>query len=130
MFLNVSMRISTIRVGLAFRCMCTSCIDSSRPRICPVLHEFTLVSASGNLTSLSGTYLMFTSYCFMWSCIRADLGGAAKRCLVKMDSSGSWSVCTSKCSPNTYWWNRSSANTIPSIPRSMLEYRLSVPVSD
>ena len=57
---DVSMRISTIRIGLAFRCMCrpTSCTDRSRPRIGPVLHGFTLASASASLTSLPGTYLI------------------------------------------------------------------------
>ena len=79
---DVSIRISTMRVGLAFRCMCTSCTDRSRPRIGPVLHGFTLESAFASLTSLLRTYLMLTSYYCMRSSIRANLGGAAKRCLV------------------------------------------------
>ena len=77
---DVSMPISTIRGGLAFRCMCTSRTYSSRHRICPVLHGFTLESASASLTSLPGTYFMHTSYCCMRSSIRANLRGAAKRC--------------------------------------------------
>ena len=72
---DVSMRISTIRVGLALRCMCTSCTDRSRRRIGSVLHGFTLESASASSTSLPGTYLMLTSYCCMLSSIRANLGG-------------------------------------------------------
>ena len=78
---DVSMRISTIRVRLAFRCMCTSYTDRSRPRIGPVLHGFTLERASASLTSLPGTFLMLTSCYCMRSGIRANLGGAAKRCL-------------------------------------------------
>ena len=48
--------------------MCTSCTGRSRLRICPVLHGFTMESASASLTSLPGTYLMLTSYC----CIRSS----------------------------------------------------------
>ena len=65
--------------------MCTSCTDRSSPLIGPVLHWFTMESASASLTSLPGTYLMLTSYCCMRSSICANLGGAAKRCLVQMD---------------------------------------------
>ncbi len=75
----VSMGMSTIRVGLAFICMCTSCTDRSRPRIGPVLHEFILERASACLTALPGRYLMLTSCYCMRSGIRANLGGAAKR---------------------------------------------------
>ena len=78
LFFDVSLRISTMPVGLAFRCMCTSCTDRSRPRIGHVLHVFTLESASVSLTSLPGTYLMLTSYCCMRSSTRANLGGGSE----------------------------------------------------
>ena len=73
---DVSIRISTMRVGLAFRCMCTSCTDRSRPRIGPVLlcHYWSSWPSCSGVFGTGHAHL-YPVVCFATSATRRSICG-------------------------------------------------------